>query len=378
MKLGFDMLTYKVKLQFDTEDNKQYWIDLLSSIVSCYDYISNLIWNNKQVPLTLKSIHDLVYDEARKQFPNIPSQAVIKVYKNLISNYRTNKRKYKCSKHTKSLVLDKRLYSSLDTKSIKIVSCKAHKRCTCSFVLYDKFNSLASNYVMLDPTITYNDDTFYLSIPFDVPNKPVLEESYLGIDLGIKRFYTTSDGDSIKTKDLNKLKRKIRYQKRCLQSHKKSHSARYKLHKTRRKEHNINKEYCYLMSKQILKTDKSIIVMEDLSSIKQTTSRHKNGYKRTKHNNMISQVPFYLFKQILSYKALLLGKKVETVSPSYTSQINCITGKIDGTRKGCRYYCADGIVLDADWNASINIACRKHSISFNIPLDGQLNFLDRV
>ena len=52
--------------------------------------------------------------------------------------------------------------------------------------------------------------------------------------------------------------------------------------------------------------------------------------------------------------------------------------KKDGTRKGCRYYCANGIVLDADWNASINIACRKHSISFNTPVDGQLNFLDRV
>ena len=95
---------------------------------------------------------------------------------------------------------------------------------------------------------------------------------------------------------------------------------------------------------------------------------------------MISQVPFYLFRQILSYKALLLGKKVETVSPKDTSQINCISGKKDGMRKGCRYYCPDNIVLDADWNASINIANRfyKHSNSFRVPIDGTLNLSDRI
>ena len=59
-----------------------------------------------------------------------------------------------------------------------------------------------------------------------------------------------------------------------------------------------------------------------------------------------------------------------------------------GQRKGCRYYASDGVVFDADWNASINIA-RKftlkqeinkiyHPISFSAPYDGGLNFLGRV
>lgn len=325
------MLTYKAKMKFDTEENKQYWIDLLSSVTSCYNYISDLIWNNKNVPLGLKTIHNLVYDNARKEFPNVPAQAVIKVYKNLISNYRTNKRKYKCEKHTFSLMLDKRLYSNLTADSINIASYKPHKRCNASFVTYDKFNHMTNNYVMLDPTIIYDNKDFYICIPFDTPIKPVLSQDVLGVDLGIKRFYTTSDGDALKAKDLNKNKRKLRYLKRTLSAKKsKSHSARHKLSIVRRKEHNINKEYCHLIANKLLKTDKSIIVMEDLSGIKKNTAYHKNGYKRTKHNNMISQVPFYLFRQILSYKALLLGKKVETVSPKDTSQINCISGKKDG------------------------------------------------
>jgi transposase len=72
---------------------------------------------------------------------------------------------------------------------------------------------------------------------------------------------------------------------------------------------------------------------------------------------------------------------VETVSPEYTSQEDCRTqSKIGCLRKGCRFYTADGLVFDADWNAAINICNRysKHPTSFNLPLDGRLNLVGRL
>ena len=93
---------------------------------------------------------------------------------------------------------------------------------------------------------------------------------------------------------------------------------------------------------------------------------------------MMSQVPFYQLKQILTYKAPLRGKRVETVSPQYTSQMDCRNQSKEGcTRKGCRFYTADGLVFDADWNAAINIANRHHPTPFCLPLDGRLNFVGR-
>jgi transposase len=84
-----------------------------------------------------------------------------------------------------------------------------------------------------------------------------------------------------------------------------------------------------------------------------------------------------MLKEILIYKAQLLGKKVVTVDPSYTSQ-NDFRGILRGERKGCRYYTSDKKVLDADWNAAINIGKRsKLPISFNFPYDGKLNFVGR-
>lgn len=373
------MLSYNVKLSFINDCDKEYWISLLQKLCNAYNDMSDLIFDNKNTNLNLKDIHNLCYYPIRRKYEDIPAQAIIKLTKELLSSYKSNKRKYKCEKKTLSLMLDKRLYSNLKTDSISLSSSTPHKRCKVDFITYDRFNDLSSKYAMKDPTIFCRHNELYLSIPFDVPNKPILEETYLGIDLGIKRFYTTSDGDAIKTKDLNRIKRRIRYSKRKLNSKKShSHSARKKLKNIKNRERNISKEYCNLMVNQILKTDKTVIVMEDLKKIKTTTSRTNDGYKRKKHNNMISQVPFYMFKSILSYKAQLIGKRVETVSPVYTSQTDCTTGKRDGIRKGCRYYSSKGYVLDADWNAAVNIMNRKHPTPFKPPIDGKLNFVGRV
>ena len=56
--------------------------------------------------------------------------------------------------------------------------------------------------------------------------------------------------------------------------------------------------------------------------------------------------------------------------------LDCRTGKRDGKRHGCRYYCKDGIVFDADWNAAVNITQRaNHPTSTVLPIDGKIQAL---
>ena len=142
------------------------------------------------------------------------------------------------------------------------------------------------------------------------------DESMLGVDLGLKRIATTSDGEAYTDKPYLANRRKIRHNKRVMQAHKKkSHSARRKLRSMRRKEANVSKNFCHHLANKILKTEKSIIVMEDLTAIKRSTSVTSEGHRRKRHNNMMSQVPFYMLKEILTYKAQALGKRVVTVSP---------------------------------------------------------------
>ena len=52
------------------------------------------------------------------------------------------------------------------------------------------------------------------------------------------------------------------------------------------------------------------------------------------------------------------GSTVVLVNPAYTSQIDSRTGCLDGKRQGDRFYCFDGVVLQADQNAARNVLAR--------------------
>ena len=54
------------------------------------------------------------------------------------------------------------------------------------------------------------------------------------------------------------------------------------------------------------------------------------------------------------------GSALVLVNPAYTSQIDSRTGLLQGTRRWDRFYCLDGVVLDADANAACNILARLY------------------
>ena len=379
------MLTYKTKLLFPSEKVRTFWVSQMCLVRDCYNFASKIAFEER-LPLGMMPFHKRLYRAEREAFPALPAQMCIKVNRQVLANYRTaRENKHELEKPLEmkrpSIGLDKRLYSRMTRESFCLSNGDSNRRSEVKFVLYPKFNDMAAKYRMCDPILQYDErnDTFYACIPFLAIETTPCPEEYLGVDLGIKRVATLSDGTAITDKAYLSRRRRIRHNKRIWQKHKaNSHSARRKLKRIKRKEYNYSKQFCHKVANEILSHNGSVIVMEDLSKIKQTTSKTEEGFKKKRHNNMMSQIPFFLLKQILTYKAPLLGKRVETVSPQYTSQMDCRTKSKEGcTRKGCRFYAADGKVFDADWNAAINIANRKHPTPFSLPIDGRLNFVGR-
>ena len=79
-------------------------------------------------------------------------------------------------------------------------------------------------------------------------------------------------------------------------------------------------------------------------------------------NRRLSSQPFYLFKQLLTYKANWEGIRVLTVSEAYTSQI-CHRCGVRGQRVAGRFSCPNcGLVCDADVNGAWNIGKRAHGL----------------
>jgi putative transposase len=99
----------------------------------------------------------------------------------------------------------------------------------------------------------------------------------------------------------------------------------------------------------------AIIAIGDLEGI-----RNQNCGR--KFNRRLDSQPFYLFRQLLTYKANWEGIRVLTVSEAYTSQM-CHRCGVRGQRVAGRFSCSNcGLVCDADVNGAWNIAKRAHGL----------------
>ena len=371
------VITYNAELKFKDETDRDYWSKILDEARRAYNQCSYII-DSKKIHLDLRSVHHAVYYPLREEFPDIPAQGTIRVYKECLATFRSIKSNRHINhkvpkKRNCSMRLDKRLYSNFSVDGISLCSEKSNRRARAELVQFPRLVKLFEKYPTKDPLIFKKKNRIFLSIPFEIPDVDLSNDRCIGVDLGERRFAVTSDGIMFNDKEYNARRRKLRYLKRCLQK-KKTKSARKKRRKISTKEKNQSTAMCYKMANAIINsTNVNYIILEDLSGIKQKTSRTKTGFKKTNHNRRMGLVPFYKFKQILSYKALLKGKRVETVSSYMTSQTDCTTGKIEGVRKNRRFFSKNGVVLDYDWNGAINIAQKsKHPFSFVVPIDGRI------
>ena len=376
-----NVITYNVELK-PTEATFSHWKRLLELYAQAYNDCATYLSENR-VPLSMKVVHSCVYEWLRNKYPELPSQGVIRLYKDVIPAFksiRSNKHRDADVPQKKrlSLRLDKRLYTRIDSDGVVITSEVARKRVKIPFVLYPKVVGLFATCEPCDPTIFIRDNRMFLSIPFNIPTIVTDGDDAVGVDLGIKRLFVTSEGKAFRDKVYLRERRKVRYLKRKLQEKSKnSKSARKHLAKVSKRERNLSRDMLHRATNTLIRsTSASVFVVEDLSKIKTKTAKTGEGFKRKRHNSMFSQVPVRAFRDMLAYKAQIHGKRVETVSPTYTSQMDCRTGNRDGLRKGCRYVCADGLVFDADWNAAANIAIRANHPFSNLPLDGRLKFLN--
>jgi IS605 OrfB family transposase len=355
-------LTYNTELIFQSQDDFRLILDVLESQKRAFNEASKIHFEeDKGHRNNIVELHGKFYKQFREKNQKIPAQIVIRAEQECLSNYRSTKsNKHKIDKAIEkkglSMRLDQRLYSY---KNGKFKLTTLNKRIWVDFNKYSRLTEILKNYKFCDPLIFFRDGKIWICLSFKIETKPeALDKLALGIDLGVNRAIATSEGKIYIDKKFNKEKRKLRYLKRQLQScihTKKSKSARKHLKKLKHKERNKNKNQTHLLVNYITRDTKAnTLILEDLTGLKSPKQKRSKS-----NNNKIGQVPLYQFKQILTYKAPLYGKTVMLINPKFTSQIDSRTGLKDGLRKGSRYYCSDGQILDADINASINIAKRS-------------------
>lgn len=231
-----------------------------------------------------------------------------------------------------------------------------------------------------NPRITFDGKYWYLSVGYEVQESTVeLTDESLGIDLGVKDLAICSNGKVYKninkTQRVKKLEKKLKREQRKLsrkienniQSYKSNRNPIYKrplkecqniqkqnrlIRNIHRKLANIRQNHLHQTTTEIVKTKPSRIVMESLNV---------SGMMKNKHlSKAIQQQKFYEFKRQIEYKSKLNGIEFIQVDKFYPSSKTCsCCGNVKKDLKlSDRMYKCDvcGLVIDRDYNASINLA----------------------
>ena len=205
-------------------------------------------------------------------------------------------------------------------------------------------------------TISEYASKYFVSILVEVPfiKYSLKPTSIVGLDLGIKDFIVTSNGEKLKNEVKINEKRLKGLQKRlsrCKAGSKNRYKVKLKIQRLYLKIRNARKHMIYKLANKIIK-ENAIVVIENLDV--------KSMYQVHKIAKHLKNVPISEFIRILKYKSNWLGKKVIEINKYYPSSQSCNRcGFKNEEVKDLsvrKWICPEcGLIHDRDINASINI-----------------------
>lgn len=298
---------------------------------------------------------------------NITKQAVkdaCNAYKGFFKHL-SDKPKFKSRKKSKP---------SFYNDTLKIKFTRTHVRLEkIGWIKLSEKNRIPINSKYMNPRVSFDGIHWYVSVGIEIENiKPKLTDENIGIDLGIKDLAICSNKMTFKninkTSKVKKLEKKMRRLQRKIsrkylknkegESYRKTSNI-IKLEKDIKKVYkhldNIRTNYIHKVTTKIVKAKPSRVVMEDLNVMGMMKNKHLS--KAIAHQN------FYKFIQIMEYKCERYGIEFIQADRFYPSSKTCsCCGHIKKDLKLSDriYKCPNcGVVIDRDFNASINLSRYK-------------------
>ncbi len=168
-------------------------------------------------------------------------------------------------------------------------------------------------------TISKDANKYFVSILVEVPffKYSINPTSIVGLDLGIKDFIVTSNGEKLKNEvkiNEKRLKGLQRWLARCKPGSKNRYKVKLKIQRLYLKIRNARKYMIYKLANNILK-ENDIVAVETLAV--------KSMYQVHKIAKHLKNIPISEFIRVLKYKADWLGKKVISINKYYPSSQCC-------------------------------------------------------
>ena len=205
-------------------------------------------------------------------------------------------------------------------------------------------------------TISKDTNKYFVSVLVEMPfiKYSISPTSIVGLDLGIKNFIVTSNGEKLKNEvkiNEKRLKGLQKWLSRCKPGSKNRYKVKLKIQRLYLKIRNDRKHMIYKLANNILK-ENDIVSIETLDV--------KNMYQVHKIAKHLKNIPISEFIRVLKYKSNWLGKKVIEINKYYPSSQCC--NRCDYKNEEVKdlsvrkWTCPEcGLIHDRDINASINI-----------------------
>ena len=349
----------------------------INKLLGCYRVVYNQCLNRKiqsyeennisenQTTLGHFIHHELLKDDnfvwLREQNTKVLKQALIDMlnaYKNFFERH-TGYPKFKSKKDNKQscrfelgAISKKNIYTDykLSLANIKNVKFRCSKK-YAEYLQKHKANIRQATLTKL-PCGEY-----YLSILVNGDLTHKVKESYhtIGVDLGIKDFVITSEGEVFENLHFkkNESKKLIRLQKQLSRKQTESNNrnkARIKLAKAYKRITDKKQYYLHQVSNYLI-DENQVICMEDLN-VSGMLKNHKLA-------ESIQELKLGEFRRMLEYKANWYGRKLVFVDRFYPSSKICnhcgyINKKLKLSDR--QWVCPDcGEIIERDYNAALNI-----------------------
>lgn len=229
-------------------------------------------------------------------------------------------------------------------------------------------------YTITSGTVSYDAGKYYVTCLVSVEDfkKEKLNDFGLGVDLGISKFATVSNGKVYKninkTNKIKKIEKKLKREQRKLSrklenyknkkkggaTHKNIDKQILKVQKLYKKLNNIRTDYINKIISKLVKIKPAYITIEDLNV---------SGMMRNRHlAKAIASQKFYEFRVKLKVKCEVYGIELRIADRFYPSSKichNCGNIKKDLKLSDRIYVCDCGYKEDRDLNASLNLRDTK-------------------
>ena len=352
---------------------------VINKILGCYRFVYNHMlalkqqeYNDNKINLSLKDLSKYFHSTLRKDekyswLKEQNTHVMTRPIRQMLAAYdrffklHTGFPKFKSKKDRQSALFPLEAISkrnTFETMHISLIKSLKNIKFRCSGLYFKRLQTYKDSIRSATVSKTKSGN-YFLSILIDIPQDEIVKfkqtgES-VGIDLGVKDFVITSDGEIFENKHFlkkqeNKIKKLQKQLSRKVKSSNNREKARIKLAKTHERLVNQRENYIHSVVNELLKYYDTIC-MEDLN-----VSGMLKNHKLAK---AIQEVGFYRFKSVLLDKSVNNGKRVVFVDRFYPSSKTCsccgyVYRKL--TLKERDWQCPDcGKIHDRDLNAAMNI-----------------------